>query len=121
MGRSGPDAAGPAAVGAAGLLGASSKAALAHNSNWVPQSLSSEMKALVASPLEANLGQGPWCDVVGSLLAQLMDASPPSPPRRSGVVAEQGGDNGVNPRDRVSACRLGPGEEAAALALVPAG
>ena len=73
------------------------------------------------STLEANLGQGPWRDVVGSLLAQLMDASPPSPPRRSGVVAEQGGDNGVNPRDRVSACRLGPGEEAAALALVPAG
>ena len=55
------------------------------------------------STLEANLGQGPWRDVVGSLLAQLMDVSPSSPPRRSGFVAEQGGDNGVNPRDRVSA------------------
>ena len=41
---------GPAAVGAASLSGASSKAAAAHNSNWVPQSLSSEMKALVVRP-----------------------------------------------------------------------
>ena len=31
------------------------------------------------STLEASLGQGPWRDVVGSLLAQLMDASPPFP------------------------------------------
>ena len=59
--------------------------------------------------------------MVGSLLAQLVDVSLPSPPRRSGVVAEQGGDNGADPHERVSACRLGPGEEAAALALVPAG
>ena len=41
---------GPATVGAAGLSGASSKAAAAHNSNWVPQSLSSEMKALAVRP-----------------------------------------------------------------------
>ena len=60
-------------------------------------------RVLARAALEANLGQGPWCDVVGSLLAQLMDASPPSPPRRSGVVAEQGGDNGADPRDRVGA------------------
>ena len=37
-------------MGAADLSGASSKAAAAHNSNWVPQSLSSEMKALVVRP-----------------------------------------------------------------------